>query len=154
MDEYILELKGMIHLQLTMKKSTHEQEEKHLNETTFYLCGREFHDNEETSIKYADHFHITGEYRGAACQYCNMDNLSLKVTEIPTSFKILKDMICTISLKDGGDEIDGLKPFDVSKLNYRVKDLFAFMVSSLTTLSSNLEKEDVSSIFESVKNYL
>ena len=76
----------MIHLQLTMKKSTHDPEEKHLNETNFYFCDREFHDSEETSIKYADHCHITGEYRGAACQYCNMDNLSLKGTEIPTNF--------------------------------------------------------------------
>ena len=54
---------------------------------------------------------------------------------------------------DGGEEIDGKNPFDSSKLIYRINDSFAFMNSSLATLASNLEKEDLTSICDFVKNY-
>ena len=109
-----------------------------------------------------------------------MNNLSLTGTEIPIFFHILKghdmhhiikeleerkvEVIGTskeifITAKvpllkeddDGGEEIDGKKPFDTSKLNYKLKD--SFMNSSLTTLASNLEKEDLISIFDFVKKY-
>ena len=37
-----------------------------------------------TNIK--DHCHITGEFGGVACSYCNMNHLSLKGLELPVFF--------------------------------------------------------------------
>ena len=107
-----------------------------------FLCYKEFDENEETTRKHADHCHITREYRGAACQYCNMNNLSLKGTEIPILFHNLKgyemhhiikkleesevevigtskENLITVKVHllkgdDGGEEIDGNIPFDTS----------------------------------------
>ena len=64
-----------------MKKLTPKQEEEHLNATHCFLCDEEFSENEKSSRKHCDHCHVTGEYHGAACQHCNLDNLSLKGLE-------------------------------------------------------------------------
>ena len=79
----------------------------------------------------------------------------MKVAVIGTSKKklITAKVHLLIEEDNGGEEIDGKKPFDISKLNYRFKDSFAFMNSSLATLASNLEKEDLISIYDFVKNY-
>ena len=52
---------------------------------------------------------------------------------------------------DGGEDIG--KKYDISKLKYQVKYSFAFMSTSLVTLASNLEKKDLVSVSEVVKNY-
>jgi len=79
----------------------------------------------------------------------------MKVAVIGTSKEklITAKVHLLIEEDNGGEEIDGKKPFDISKLNYRFKDSFAFMNSSLATLASNLEKEDLISIYDFVKNY-
>ena len=54
---------------------------------------------------------------------------------------------------DVGEESDGKKLCDIRKLNYRLRDSVAFMNSSLATLASNLEKGDLISIYDVIKNY-
>ena len=86
LDELKLELVDVMHLQLPMKPLSPVQQEKHDNATKCYLCQKQFNENEETVRKHADHCHITGEYRRPACQFCNMNNLSLKGIELPIFF--------------------------------------------------------------------
>ena len=143
-------------------------------------CQKHFNENEETARKHADHCHITDDYHGLACQYCNLNNVSLKGVELPIFFHNLKgydmhhiikevqdrkiEVIGTSKEKlitakvhlpkeeDDGSEVLG-KKYDITKLKYQVKDSFAFMSSSLATLASNLEKKDLVSVYEFVKNY-
>ena len=169
-----------MYLQLPMKPLSPVQQEEHRNATKCYLCQKQVNENEETARKHADHCHITGEYCGPACQYCNMNNLSLTGIELPVFFHNLKgydmhhiikevqdrkvDVIGTSKEKlitakvhllreedDGGEDIG--KKFDITKLNFQCKDSFAFMSTSLATLASNLEKKDLVSISEFVTNY-
>ena len=86
LDELKIELSNVMNLQLPMKRVSPVQQEEHRNATNCYLCQKQFNENEETARKHADHCHITGEYRGPACQYCNMNNLSLKGIELPIFF--------------------------------------------------------------------
>ena len=180
LDKLKLDLSDVMNLQLPMKPLSPVQQEKHLNATECYLCQKQFNENEETARKHVNQCHITGEYRGPACQYCNMNNLSLKGVELPVFFHNLKgydmhhiikevqdrkvDVIGTSKEKlitakvyvlkeedDGGEDVG--KKFDISKFNYQVKDSFAFMSTSLATLASNLEKKDLVSVSEFVKNY-
>ena len=148
-----------------MKPLSPIQQEYHTNATRCYLCDNEFNENEETSRKHADHCHITGECCGPACQYCNMNNLSVIGVELPIFFHNLKgydmhhiikdvqdrkvDVIGTSKEKlstakvhllkedDGGEEIG--KKYNITQVKYQFKDSFAFMSSSLATLASNLE---------------
>ena len=145
LDKLKLELAGVMHLQLLMKPLSHVQQEHHINATRCYLCQKQFNENEETSRKHPDHCHITGEYCGPACQYCNMKNLSLKGDELLTAkVHLLKEE------DDGGEDIG--KKYDITKLNYQFKDSFAFMSSSLATFASNLEKRDLVSVYKFVQN--
>ena len=41
-------------------------------------------------MKQMDHCHITGEYRGVSCHYCNLENLSSKGIPIPVVFHNLR----------------------------------------------------------------
>ena len=68
LDKLKLELSDVMNLQLPMKPLSPIQQEEHRNATECYLCQKQFNENEETSRKHADHCHITGEYRGPACQ--------------------------------------------------------------------------------------
>ena len=170
----------MMHFQLPMKRLSQEQQEHHINATRCYLCQKEFNENEETSRKHGDHCHITGEYRGPTCQYCNLNNLSLKGKELPIFFhnfkgydmhhiikgvqdrkadvigtskeKLMTAKVYLLKEEDDGGEYIG-KKFDIIKFNYQFKDSFAFMNSSLATLASNLEKKDLVSVNDFMKNY-
>ena len=180
LDKLKLELADVMHLQLPMKPLSPVQQEVHNNATKCYLCQKQVNENEETSRKHAYHCHITGEYHGPACQYCTMNKLSLHGVELPVFFHNLNgydmhhiitevqdrkvDVIGTSKEKlstakvhllkeedDGGEDIG--KKFDITKFKYQVKESFAFMSSSLTTLASNLEKKDLVSVSEFVKTY-
>ena len=177
LDKLKLELNDVMTLQLPMKPLSPIQQEEHNNATKCYLCQKQFNVNEETSRTHVDHCHITGEYRGPACQYCNMNNLSLKGVELPVFFHNLKGYDMHHIIKEVQDRIvivigtskeklgtakvhllkeedeDIGKKFDITKFNYRFKDSFAFLSTSLATLASNLEKEDLVSASEFVKNY-
>ena len=86
LDKVKLEVSDVIHLQLPMKRLSGTQQEDHNNATSCFLCQREVNENEETARKHADHCHITGGYRGPACQFCSMNSLSLKGVELPIFF--------------------------------------------------------------------
>ena len=90
LDELTVELSDVLNLQLPMKPLSLVQQEEHFTATKCYLFQKTLNENEETAQKHADHCHITGEYRGPACQYCNMNNLSLKGVELPIFFHNLK----------------------------------------------------------------
>ena len=83
LDDLKLEVADVMNLQLPMKPLSPVQQEEHNNATECYLCQKQFNENEETARKHADHCHITGGYRGSACQYCNMNSFSLKGVELP-----------------------------------------------------------------------
>ena len=149
LDQLKLELSDVMNLQLPMKPLSPVQQEEHRNAIECYLCQKQVNENEETAQKHADHCHITGEYRGPACQYCNMNTLSLKRIELPVFFHNLKgydmhhiskevqdrrvDVIGTSKEKlltakvhllkeedDGGEDIG--KKYDITKLNYQFND--------------------------------
>ena len=90
LDKLKLELADVMNLQLPMKPLSPVQQEEHFTTSKCYLCQKQFDENEETSRKHADHCHITGVYRGPACQYCTMNKLSLKGLELPIFFHNLK----------------------------------------------------------------
>ena len=83
LDDLKLEVADVMNLQLPMTPLSPVQQEEHNNATECYLCQKQFNENEETARKHADHCHITGGYRGSACQYCNMNSFSLKGVELP-----------------------------------------------------------------------
>ena len=71
---------------------------KHSLATECYQCGNEF---SEKQFKVADHDHVTGRYRGAACTQCNW-KMRLTRTTLPVVFHNLRgyDMhgLCTTAL--------------------------------------------------------
>ena len=96
--------------------------------------------------KVRDHCHLTGLYRGTACNKCNV-NFNYKNYQIPVYFHNLKGF-------DGHLVVQGLKKMNFSNIeiiaqnfekymtfsfgNFRFLDSFAFLSSSLDTLASNL----------------
>jgi hypothetical protein len=55
---------------VSMEDLTNLQELCHLMEDSCYLCTNKF---TEDNIKVHDHDHLTGAYRGAACNACNIN---------------------------------------------------------------------------------
>ena len=49
----------------------------------FYCCSRPFSEDDEQRKKVRDHCHITGKYRGAACNRCNKDYLNIIANSHP-----------------------------------------------------------------------
>ena len=75
---------------MPIKKLTDDQRQQHTDAMHCFLCKKQFSDTDESAKKQTDHCHITGEYRGAVCHYCNLENLSLKGIPIPVVFHNLK----------------------------------------------------------------
>jgi hypothetical protein len=111
-----------------------------------HICEKPIQKGEK---KVRDHDHISGLYRGCAHEGCNI-NFNYKNYLIPTFFHNLKGF-------DGHLIIQGLKERNFENIKiiaqnfekymtfsfgeFRVLDSFAFMSSSLDTLSSNLLKD-------------
>ena len=89
-DKLLEEIKVVFSKAMPIKKLTVEQTQQHADATHCFLCKKQFSDTDESAKKQMDHCHITGEYRGAACHYCNLENLSLKGIPIPVVFHNLK----------------------------------------------------------------
>ena len=125
----------------------------------YYICKREFNNNDEKQQKLRDHCHYTGKYRGAAHNICN---LRYKVPkEIPVVFHngstydyhfIIKELVKEF---DGnfdclGENTEKYITFSVPlkkkinnkdiEINYKIKfiDSCRFMLSSLSKLVDNL----------------
>ncbi len=91
------------------------EKNKHKNSKVCYACGVEFgttRTNEKTKreekvIKCADHCHITGKYRGAACGKCN---LRMKVPmHVPILFHNLEGYDAHLFVKNLGTEEGDIK---------------------------------------------
>lgn len=134
---------------LPMKDLTLEQIDLHNQALLCYLCKKEF---TVDNSKVHDHDHLTGDYRGAACNSCNinfklpnfipvvMHNLSgydahFIIPELGYNDKSI-DIIATSSEKF----ISFSKK--IGRLKLRFIDSFRFMSFSLNTLAKNLRKED------------
>ena len=47
-----------------------------------YVCHEKFDSNNRLKLKNRDHCHFTGEFRGAACTWCNLRNKAQKTIPI------------------------------------------------------------------------
>ena len=124
---------------------TNEQEKDFRRCQSCHICDKPIKRGDK---KVRDHDHINGLYRGCAHESCNI-NFNYKTYLVPTYFHNLKGF-------DGHLVIQGLKEKNFTNIkiiaqnfekymtftfgNFRVLDSFAFMSSSLDTLSSNLLK--------------
>ena len=73
------EVKHIYKKTLPCKKLNHQQWREAANATHCNLCKEELKDGD----RHKDHCHITGEFRGVACSYCNINHLSLNGVELP-----------------------------------------------------------------------
>ena len=77
------EIRDIYQQLMPIKKFTAEEELCHILVVKCFLCRRHFHESDDLSKKQTDHCHITGQYRGSTCKYCNLKNLSLTGIPIP-----------------------------------------------------------------------
>ena len=64
-----------------MKLLTKEQQKSNENRKIFYICKQKFKNKylkDKKYLKVRDHYHYTGEYRGAAHSICNLNIVYLK----------------------------------------------------------------------------
>jgi hypothetical protein len=130
---------------------TQKQESEFKNAINCNIC-----DGELGKDRVRDHDHISGLYRGACHNNCNL-RFNLKHYKIPVVFHNLKNY-------DAHLIISNLKNKNFSKLDViasnfekfmtfrfsslKFIDSFSFLSSSLDTLSSNLERSDKKIYFE------
>ena len=166
-------------------KLNNEQKNKHKLATHCYLCGESFekkqddineidYDDDENEIileyddvendkykKVRDHDHLTGEYRGAAHNKCNL-KYGWRHVKIPVIFHNLKgyDSHFIIKAFESDKKIKCIPnstekyiSFDIDKL--RFIDSFSFMASSLEKLVDSLtsDKNNFKHFNEHFKNY-
>lgn len=142
-----------------------EEDKKNYNDAEeCYLCNKPFIFGDKKNNKVKDHCHITGKYRGAAHNICN---LKYRVPrELPIIFHNLKgydshiifnnigeyisthknlefsvipnntEKYLSFSINKKIEIIEGKKIYDNLKLKFM--DSFAFLTSSIDTLSKNL----------------
>src|SRR5271165_1699195 len=144
---------------------TTKQIEKHNITTKCYVCHENFTDEEEKR-KVRDHCHVSGKYRGAACNTCN---LQMKLTrKIPVVFHNLRGYDSHMLMQELGrfnkkiniipNNMEKYMSFSVgSEYEYQRKDKtikgtnfnltfidsFQFMSSSLSQLVDNLKDSDL-----------
>eukprot|EP00795_Rhopilema_esculentum_P004826 gene4826-21150_t len=158
MDYFNWKIREIFKKTVPMAELTDEQLKSYNEATNCYCCITSFNMNDANLCKVKDHCHITGQYRGAACSHCNLNNLNIiaKTHTIPIVFHNLKgyDMhhilqnldnrftrvIATSTEKIISAKIEGLKYIDS----------LSFLSSSLATLAGNLPKDE----FKSVREYL
>ena len=144
--EVVAEIKHIYSKAMPMKQLSYAQRLWNGTQTKCYLCGVEF---TSKNRKHADHCHINGEYRGAACAYCNQNNLSLKGTSIPILFHNFIGYDSRLLMK----HIEDLEVSVIAKSTEKIKCASIFFeqdgklqkgvarfIDSLAFLNSNLDK--------------
>lgn len=126
---------------------TKEQEEKHNAVNLCYLCEEGF---TKDNYKVYDHCHLTGIYRGAACNRCNV-NFNYKNLKIPVIFhnakrydsnlilRHVKDTAALYNLQVIAENYEQMKSISFS--NLRIVDSIAFMSGSLDSLVQDLRTD-------------
>lgn len=136
-----------------VKPLTREQRTEYNEADTCHICEGPIQE------KALDHCHITGEYRGAACNGCNLNYQNKPV--IPVIFHNLKNYDSHFIIQVAGkytDKIDCI-PLNLEKYisfsigNLRFIDSFQFMASSLETLATNLKKGGIKSFKHTSKYF-
>ena len=163
--ELVKEVKHIYKKTLPCKKLTHQQWREAANATHCYLCKEELKDGD----RHKDHCHITGEFRGVACSYCNMKHLSLKGLALPVffhnftgydshhvikSFSNLKvDIIGNTSERIKcamiNHQIENGEKIQTTKIKFL--DSYAFLNTSFEKLSLNLDESDKSPLSDYLK---
>ncbi|KAB0790010.1 hypothetical protein PPYR_15698, partial [Photinus pyralis] len=127
------------------------QMQNYLNAIVCHICEKPF---TEDQIKVRDHHHMTGRYRGAAHQACNLNFNHSHV--IPVVFHNLSGYDAHFFIRELATGFPGgikLLPLNKEKyisftkhvqntsIDFRFIDSFRFMSSSIDTLSSYLDNE-------------
>ena len=105
---------------------TDEDEKQFQAAKECHICGQQY---KETDIRFRDHCHITGEYRGSSHQNCN---LQLQIS--PKNFKI------QVIFHNLPNNMEKYMAFMLGK-HLVFLDSFQFMVSSLERLALNLPED-------------
>ena len=132
------------------------EDEKALNQKFFdeqsncYSCGVEFNRYSINNTKRWDHCHITGKFRGAACNYCNMKMVELR--KVPVFFHNLQGFDSHLIASEYKDKKKKKRAMTVIPSNteqlklinigiFRFVDSFSFQSQSLSRLSSRLSNQ-------------
>jgi hypothetical protein len=109
------------HTRKVMQPLTLEQQQQHDSASTCYLCHKAF---DEKHPKVKEHCHLTGRYRGPACQPCNT-KARLRRSTIPVIFHNFKGYDAHHIVREGiisrpHWELDVIATSSESYLNLRV----------------------------------
>jgi hypothetical protein len=133
-----------------MEALNQEQQDVYNSATKCYMCNESF---SESNHKVRDHDHLTGAYRGAACNSCNINYKLPKF--IPVVIHNLQKydshfIIPELGRDDGAIDVlastnENFISFSkkVGKMKLKFIDSFKFMASSLQKLTENLQRSDL-----------
>lgn len=133
-----------------MESLTQCEERKHEEANVCYICMEGFTEN---NMKVRDHNHLTGSYRGPACNNCNINY------KLPNFIPVVMHNLSRYDAhfivphlgRDGGN-IEVLATTNencisiskkVGKMKLKFLDSFRFMPSSLAELTENLQVKDL-----------
>ena len=144
-----IKLKDIIDHPLKMS-ITDEQQREYDSATICSICDKTI---DSTHVKVADHCHLTGQFRGAAHQACNL-NYRLKPSQfkLPIFFHNLKGYDAHFIIKEVDPRIHGevaaiaqssekYISFQIGNLVF--KDSLSFLLTSLESAASKLNKDDL-----------
>ncbi|XP_053207020.1 uncharacterized protein LOC128391197 [Panonychus citri] len=125
---------------------TSSEEKQFKDSTVCHICSKPLGTN--TSVR--DHDHLTGKFRGAAHQLCNLEYQV--PSQIPVVFHNLKNFDGHIIIKALSSSMFTNKPQIIAHStekfigfiidNFKFMDSFAFLPASLDALSANLSTDD------------
>jgi hypothetical protein len=133
-----------------MKPLNEDQQKVHKSSLKCYLCNGSF---TADNVKVHDHCHLTGNYRGPACNKCNINyKLPRFIPVILHNLSGYDAHFIVPQLGRDNGNIDVLATSTekfisfskkVGKIKLRFLDSFRFMPSSLMKLSENLKRADL-----------
>src|SRR5207244_689338 len=126
-----------------------EEQEKFLNAKFCHICEKQLTDDDDNNARVRDHDHLTGTFRGAAHNQCNL-NYRLN-TKIPVIYHGLKHYDGHVILKEAKKELAGYN-IDVIPSNsesylsfsigqFQFIDSLQFMQCSLEKLVNNVKAD-------------